>query len=42
MRGVLITFEGEGHLAYDQSECVKTLVRNYLANDQVPPDKSRC
>jgi hypothetical protein len=40
--GVLITFEGEGHLAYDQSECVSGLVRDYLVRDQVPRDKSRC
>jgi pimeloyl-ACP methyl ester carboxylesterase len=40
--GVLITFKGEGHLAYDQSECVGGLVRDYLARDRVPPDKSRC
>ena len=40
--GVLISFEGEGHLAYDQSECVSGLVRDYLVRDQVPPDQSRC
>ena len=40
--GVLISFEGEGHLAYDQSECVSGLVRDYLVHDQVPPDQSRC
>ena len=40
--GVLITFNGEGHLAYDKSECVKGLVRDYLSQDRVPPDKSRC
>lgn len=39
--GVLITFRGEGHLAYDQSDCVQRLVRDYLVRDQVPPD-SRC
>ena len=39
---VLITFDGEGHLAYDRSECVKGLVRDYLSHDRVPPDKSRC
>lgn len=39
--GVLITFRGEGHLAYDQSECVGRLVRDYLVRDRVPPD-SRC
>ena len=40
--GVLITFDGEGHLAYGKSECVQGLVRDYLTRDQVPPDKSRC
>ena len=40
--GVLITFEGEGHLAYGQSECVQELVQDYLARDRVPPDRSRC
>ena len=40
--GVLITFEGEGHLAYGKSECVQGLVRDYLTQDQVPPDRSRC
>jgi len=40
--GVLITFEGEGHLAYGKSECVQRLVRDYLARDRVPPDRSRC
>ena len=40
--GVLITFKGEGHLAYDKSECVQRLVRDYLSRDDVPPDKSRC
>jgi pimeloyl-ACP methyl ester carboxylesterase len=40
--GVLITFDGEGHLAYDKSECVQRLVRDYLSRDDVPPDRSRC
>ena len=40
--GVLITFDGEGHLAYDRSECVSGLVRDYLAHDRVPADRSRC
>ena len=29
--GVLMTFDGEGHLAYGSSECVSRLVRDYLA-----------
>ena len=40
--GVLITFAGEGHLAYDQSPCVQTLVRDYLVRDRVPPNRTRC
>ena len=40
--GVLVTFDGEGHLAYGQSECVQRLVVAYLANDAVPADRSRC
>jgi pimeloyl-ACP methyl ester carboxylesterase len=39
---VLITFDGEGHLAYHKSECVQRLVRDYLTQDRVPADKSRC
>jgi pimeloyl-ACP methyl ester carboxylesterase len=40
--GVLVTYEGEGHLAYGQSGCVKTLVNAYLVRNQVPRDGSRC
>ena len=39
---VLVTFDGEGHLAYGQSGCVRELVTGYLARDQVPRDGSRC
>jgi len=39
---VLVTFDGEGHLAYGQSRCVKTLVDAYLVRDQVPRDGTRC
>jgi pimeloyl-ACP methyl ester carboxylesterase len=40
--GVLITYRGEGHLAFDSSECVNRLVIDYLARDRVPPDRTRC
>jgi pimeloyl-ACP methyl ester carboxylesterase len=39
---VLLTFDGEGHLAYGQSRCIKTLVDSYLVRNQVPPDGTRC
>ena len=40
--GVLVTYRGEGHLAYGSSECVNQLVIDYLARDRVPPDRTRC
>ena len=40
--GVLVTFEGEGHLAYGKSECVQRIVVAYLASDTVPADGTRC
>lgn len=40
--GVLVTLEGEGHTAYGQSSCVRSLVDAYLVQDQVPPDGVRC
>ena len=39
---VLVTFNGEGHLAYGQSRCVKAVVDAYLVRDQVPRDGTRC
>ena len=39
---VLITFAGEGHLAYDKSPCVRKLVQGYLVEGRVPADGSRC
>jgi pimeloyl-ACP methyl ester carboxylesterase len=39
---VLVTFNGEGHLAYGQSGCVKAQVDAYLVRDQVPRDGTRC
>ena len=40
--GVLVTLEGEGHTAYDQSSCVRGLVLPYLRGGPPPPDRSRC
>ena len=40
--GVLITYRGEGHLAFGSSACVNQIVVDYLARDRVPPDKTRC
>jgi hypothetical protein len=40
--GVLVTFDGEGHLAYGQSSCVKAIVDGYLVRDQVPRNGIRC
>jgi pimeloyl-ACP methyl ester carboxylesterase len=40
--GVLVTLEGEGHTAYDQSSCVQALVRPYLRGGPPPADGSRC
>ena len=40
--GVLVSYRGEGHLAFGSSECVKRLVIDYLVRDRVPPDKTRC
>lgn len=40
--GVLVTYEGEGHTAYDRSDCVRGLVDRYLSAGVVPPDGVRC
>jgi pimeloyl-ACP methyl ester carboxylesterase len=40
--GVLVTWNGEGHLAYGSSACVRRLVKAYLEQDRVPPNGSRC
>jgi pimeloyl-ACP methyl ester carboxylesterase len=39
---MLVTFDGEGHLAYGQSDCVKALVDAYLVRNQIPRDGTRC
>ncbi len=40
--GLLVRFDGEGHLAYGQSACVGQIVVDYLARGQAPPDGTRC
>jgi pimeloyl-ACP methyl ester carboxylesterase len=40
--GVLVTYRGEGHLAFGSSECVNRLVIDFLAQDQAPLDGTRC
>jgi hypothetical protein len=40
--GVLVTWDGEGHLAYGSSACVRGLVQAYLEDDKVPAKGSRC
>ncbi|GAA1426329.1 alpha/beta hydrolase [Microlunatus lacustris] len=40
--GVLVTLEGEGHTAYDQSACIRGLVLPYLVGGPPPADGSRC
>ena len=42
MRGVLITFEGEGHTSLGQSACVGAIVRRYLETLAVPAGGARC
>ena len=37
-----MTFNGEGHLAYGQSECIDRIVVGYLMADQVPADRTTC
>jgi pimeloyl-ACP methyl ester carboxylesterase len=40
--GVLVTLDGEGHLAYGQSSCVRAIVDAYFVHDQVPRNGTRC
>ena len=41
--GRLITYSGEGHLAYNRGDsCVNTLVNDFFINDVVPPENSTC
>ena len=39
---VLVTYRGEGHLAYGQSTCVRELVVDYLVAGEVPKDGTTC
>ncbi len=40
--GVLVTFEGEGHTAYGQSDCVTAVVDDYFLRGAVPTADPRC
>jgi pimeloyl-ACP methyl ester carboxylesterase len=40
--GHLLTWEGEGHTAYGQSDCIDRLVDRYLIATAVPPADTRC
>ncbi|WP_133755834.1 alpha/beta hydrolase [Naumannella halotolerans] len=39
--GRLLTFEGNGHVAYGRNECVNTTIRDYFL-DRVPEDETTC
>ncbi|NGN69419.1 alpha/beta hydrolase [Streptomyces sp. A7024] len=39
---VQLTYEGEGHGAYGQGDCVTTTVDDYLLDGKVPEDGKRC
>lgn len=42
-QGVLVTYVGEGHLAYNKgNDCVNTAVDDYLIDDTVPAPDLRC
>lgn len=40
--GVLLTLQGEGHTAYDQSACIRTQVNRYLLRGTVPKKGTTC
>ncbi|MFV0433979.1 MAG: alpha/beta hydrolase [Leucobacter sp.] len=40
--GVLVTFKGEGHTAYGDSECVDAVVDDYLLTGAVPAKDPQC
>src|SRR5690606_5603383 len=40
--GVLITYRGHGHLSYRRSACVRGLVIDYLTEDKVPRNNTKC
>jgi pimeloyl-ACP methyl ester carboxylesterase len=40
--GVLLTWDGEGHTSYGQSECIDAKVNAYLINATVPAPNTTC
>lgn len=41
--GVLLTFEGEGHIAYDEGDaCVNDAINHYLVSGEPPADGTTC
>ena len=40
--GRLLTLRGEGHLAYDQSPCIRRHVQAYLVSGELPAPGTRC
>lgn len=40
--GLLLTWEGEGHTAYGQSDCVTRAVDRYLIDLELPAEGARC
>lgn len=41
-RGVLVTYDGEGHTSYGRSRCIDRLVDRYLIDLRVPDRDPRC
>lgn len=41
-KGVLLTFEGEGHVAFGTSQCVTEAETQYLVTLRPPPERTRC
>lgn len=40
--GVLLTYEGEGHIAYGNSDCVNGIVDEYFLTGRTPENGARC
>lgn len=40
--GVLLTYEGEGHIAYGNSDCVNSAVDQYFLTGRTPESGARC
>jgi len=40
--GVLLTYQGEGHTAYGENQCVNDYVEQYFLTGAVPPDGAVC